>query len=44
MSFHVVQRTRTTAKSVRARRANYCFLLLSMQICDVIVAVAIEIG
>ena len=46
-SFHVVDRTRMTAKCTKKKRTshvqdvqNYCFSLSNMQICHVLVAVA----
>ena len=48
-SFHVVERTRTSAecpkmKNARAKRAKTCFSLSNMQICDVLVAVIVMVA
>ena len=48
-SFHVVERTRTSAncpemKNARAKRAKLLFSLSNMQICDVPVAVVVVVA
>ena len=48
-SFHVVERTRTSAKcpkmeNARAKRAKLLFFLSNMQICDILIAVVVVLA